>query len=133
MCGVKCSIITVSYNSSKTIEKTINSVLSQTYKDVEYIIVDGASSDGTVEIIKEYEPLFEGRMKWISEPDNGIYFAMNKGIQMAKGELIGIINSDDWYENDAVEKIVYGWSDAGKKPLSVLHGKTYAYGKDGNL
>lgn len=99
------SIITISYNSEKTIEQTIKSVLDQTNKDYEYIIVDGASSDGTLNIVKKYESLFEGRMKWQSEPDKGIYNAMNKGIQRASGSIIGIVNSDDWLEHDALETI----------------------------
>jgi glycosyltransferase involved in cell wall biosynthesis len=100
------SIITVSYNSSKTIEKTIKSVLNQTYDNIEYIIIDGNSSDGTKDIIKMYESKFEGRMKWISEEDNGIYDAMNKGINMASGKWVGIINSDDWYHYDAITNVV---------------------------
>ena len=99
------SIITVCFNSEKTIERTIKSVLDQSYQDYEYILVDGASSDRTLEIIHQHEPLFQGRMKLISEPDKGIYDAMNKGIQAASGELIGIVNSDDYYEKDALEKI----------------------------
>ena len=77
------SIITATYNSAKTVRDTFESVLGQTYKDIEYIVVDGASKDETVAIIKEYEPRFEGRMRWVSEPDKGIYDAMNKGLQMA--------------------------------------------------
>lgn len=130
----KVSIITVCYNSSMTIRRTFDSVLNQTYADIEYIVVDGASTDGTIEIIKEYEPLFEGRMCWISEKDNGIYDAMNKGISMAEGELIGIINSDDYYEPDAVEcmvnamtgdkyQILYGemrtWKDGEEESISI--------------
>ena len=84
------SIVTVSYNSAKTIERTIKSVLNQTYKNFEYIIVDGASTDVTIDIVKNFEPLFEGRMKWQSEPDKGIYNAMNKGIQRATGTIVGI-------------------------------------------
>ena len=103
---VKVSIITVCFNSGKTISRTIEHVLRQTYPNIEYLIIDGGSKDNTVEIIKRYECLFEGRLKWVSEPDNGIYDAMNKGIKMASGELIGISNSDDWLENDAVEKII---------------------------
>jgi len=99
------SIITISFNSEKTIERTIQSVLAQTYKDYEYIIVDGASKDGTLDIIKKFEPLFEGRMKWKSEPDKGIYNAMNKGIERSLGTIIGIVNSDDWLEPDALEKV----------------------------
>ena len=97
------SIITISFNSEKTIERTIKSVLAQTCKDYEYIIVDGASKDGTLDIIKKYEPLFGGRLKWKSEPDKGIYNAMNKGIERSKGDIIGIVNSDDWLEPNALE------------------------------
>ena len=103
---MKVSIITISYNSEKTIERTLHSVLKQTYKNYEYIVVDGASKDKTLDLVKEYEPLFEGRMKWESEPDKGIYDAMNKGIERSTGTLIGIVNSDDWLEPDAIEQIV---------------------------
>lgn len=96
------SIITVSFNSVKTIEKTIISVLNQTYRNVEYIIIDGGSTDGTVDIIKKYSD----RIKyWISKPDKGISDAFNKGIMSSHGEIIGIINSDDWYELDAIQTI----------------------------
>jgi glycosyltransferase involved in cell wall biosynthesis len=116
-----CSIITVCYNSEKTIKRTIESVLNQTYSNIEYIIIDGASTDKTVDIIKEYEPKFQGRMKWISEPDGGIYFAMNKGILKANGELIGIINSDDYYEYDAVEVMMGAITDS---PYQIVYGFT---------
>lgn len=99
------SIITPCFNSENTIRDTIESVLNQTYKNIEYIIVDGGSTDSTVSIIKEYYPAFEGRMRYVSEKDKGVYDAMNKGIKMSKGALIGIINSDDYYETDAVESI----------------------------
>ena len=99
---MKFSIITICYNSEKTIERTIKSVLAQTYKNYEYIIVDGASKDGTLEIVKRFELQFDGRLKWKSEPDKGIYDAMNKGINMATGDVIGIVNSDDWLEADAM-------------------------------
>lgn len=104
------SIITVCLNSEKTIERTIKSVLEQSCQDYEYILVDGASSDRTLEIIQRYEPLFQGKMKVISEPDQGIYDAMNKGIRAASGELIGIVNSDDYYEKDALEKIAQAYT-----------------------
>lgn len=104
---MKFSIITVTYNSSSTLRDTIQSVLAQTYYDIEYIIIDGFSSDNTVDVIKEYEPLFKGHMRWISEKDSGLYDAMNKGIQMATGDIIGIINSDDYYvDNDVVKNVV---------------------------
>lgn len=99
------SIVTIAYNSELTIERTIKSVLSQSYKNYEYIIVDGASKDGTLDIVKKYEPLFEGRLKWKSEPDNGIYNAMNKGIERSTGEYIGIVNSDDWLDDNALNNI----------------------------
>lgn len=102
------SIITVCFNSAKTIRQTIESVLNQTYTNIEYILVDGKSTDNTMDIIQEYEPKFAEKgiiYRWISEPDNGIYDAMNKGIKMATGEWIGIINSDDWYESDNCEII----------------------------
>lgn len=114
-----CSIITVCFNSEKTIEKTIESVLNQTYKNIEYLIIDGKSTDRTMEIVKKYEPLFEGRMKCVSEPDKGIYDAMNKGIRMASGKLIGIINSDDYYEPTAVEDMVSAMSD---ESYQILYG-----------
>lgn len=100
------SIITVCYNSADTIEDTIKSVLEQTYRNIEYIIVDGKSTDQTISLVKKYELLSGGRLFYISEKDEGIYDAMNKGIEMARGELIGIINSDDYYERDAVENMV---------------------------
>lgn len=100
------SIITVCYNSETTIEQTIQSVLHQTYSDIEYILVDGQSQDNTLNIIKKYETAFKGRMKWSSEKDQGIYDAINKGIQQAQGEIIGIIHSNDWYEANTVEHIV---------------------------
>lgn len=104
---MKISMITVCYNSSKTIEDTLKSVLSQKYKDYEYIIVDGKSKDNTLDIIKEYESKFKGRLKYISEKDSGLYDAMNKGIKMATGDIIGIINSDDVIaSSDVFEKVV---------------------------
>jgi glycosyltransferase len=98
---MKVSIITVSYNSAKTIEDAIKSVLSQNYQDIEYIIIDGGSIDGTIEIVKKYRDKIA---KFISEPDKGIYDAMNKGIKLAKGDIVGILNSDDFYADDNVIK-----------------------------
>ncbi len=121
---IKVSIITVCYNSEKTIEKTIKSVLGQTYDNIEYIIVDGASSDGTMDIVSSYRDSFGDRMTVISEPDDGIYYAMNKGIERSAGELIGIINSDDWYEADAVEKVVEAYNEHHENPLTVYYGLT---------
>ena len=104
------TIISVAFNSEKTIAKAIESVLNQTYNNIEYIIVDGASSDGTVAVANSYKDAFQktqGKtLTVISEKDNGMYDALNKGISMAGGEIIGNINTDDWYEVDAVEKMV---------------------------
>lgn len=103
------SIITVTYNSEKTLRHTIESVLAQTYTKIEYWIIDGASSDHTVEIAEAYRPKLQAkgiRYHILSEPDNGIYDAMNKGIRHATGEIIGIINSDDRYEPEAVQTAV---------------------------
>lgn len=102
-CKYKVSIITAVYNGAKTIEQTIQSVLGQTYTNIEYIIIDGGSYDGTQQIVKKYE---NSIAHFISESDNGIYDAMNKGIRYATGDIIGIINSDDWYASDAVENVV---------------------------
>lgn len=122
------SIITVCFNSEKTIERTMKSVLNQSYMDYEYILVDGASTDRTLEIIHRYESLFQGRLKLISEPDQGIYDAMNKGIRASRGELIGIVNSDDYYEPDALDKIAkayqgYDYTIIYGLVRSVLDGK----------
>lgn len=104
---MKFSLITVTFNSAATLRDTICSVLSQTYQDIEYIIVDGKSADSTLEIIREYEPHFNGKMRWISEKDSGLYDAMNKGFRMATGDVIGIINSDDLLaEPTAIEKVM---------------------------
>ena len=103
------SIITVCFNSSGTIKDTIDSVLNQTYSNIEYIIIDGNSTDNTVDIMKSYQQKFKEKgfsYTWISEPDKGIYDAMNKGILMANGEIIGILNSDDWYSIDAISEVV---------------------------
>lgn len=103
---MKISIVTATYNSAATIKDTFNSVIAQTYNDIEYIVVDGLSKDNTLDIIKEYEPLFDGRMRWISEKDKGLYDAMNKGIAMATGDVIGILNSDDFYTSTDILQLV---------------------------
>lgn len=96
---MKVSIITISFNSAATLEDTIRSVLSQDYPDLEYIIVDGNSTDGTLDIVKRYQSSIA---QFISEPDKGIYDGMNKGLKMATGDIIGILNSDDMYEDSRV-------------------------------
>lgn len=103
---MKISIITVTYNSAATVRDTIKSVLKQEYQDYEYLVIDGGSKDNTVDIIKEYEPKFGGRMRWISEKDKGMYDGINKGIRMAAGDVVGIINSDDFYHRTDIFTII---------------------------
>lgn len=100
---MKISIVTVCFNSEATIRDTIESVLSQSYPDIEYIIVDGASGDGTMSIVEEYGNKIA---KVVSEPDRGIYDAMNKGIGLATGDVIGILNSDDFFEHSSIIEYV---------------------------
>ena len=128
---MKISIITATYNSARTVRDTIESVLRQSYADYEYIVVDGASKDNTVDIIREYEPRFEGRMRWISEFDKGIYDAMNKGIAMATGDVVGILNSDDFFTSDS---IVEGVSEEFRKDaaLDAIYGDIH-FVKDEDL
>ena len=102
--SLKVSIITVVLNNVQHIENCINSVLNQTYGNIEYIIIDGGSTDGTIDLIKKYEKQIS---RWVSEPDRGIYDAMNKGIMKSSGDIIGILNSDDMYADEKViEKVV---------------------------
>lgn len=103
---MKISIITATYNSEKTISDTLESVLKQTYGNYEHIIVDGLSNDNTMKIVKSYEEKYNGKLKYISQKDSGLYDAMNKGIKMATGDVIGILNSDDMYANENVLKTI---------------------------
>ncbi len=103
---MKISVVTVTFNSAKTVRDTIESVLKQEYKDYDYLVIDGGSKDNTVDIIREYEPKFEGRLRWISEKDNGMYDGINKGIRMATGDVVGIINSDDFYYRTDIFQII---------------------------
>lgn len=103
------TIITVSFNSASTIRDTLDSVLNQTYSGLQYVVIDGGSSDGTMEIVRSYASAFERKgidFEYVSESDRGIYDAMNKGISRSRGSLIGVLNSDDWYETDTVAKVV---------------------------
>ena len=104
--AIKISVITVTFNSGATVRDTIESVLWQEYQNYEYLVIDGGSKDNTVDIIKEYEPKFEGKMLWISEKDKGMYDGINKGIRMATGDVVGIINSDDFYHRTDIFSII---------------------------
>ena len=122
----KISIITVVKNSSSTIEKTINSVLAQEYNNLEYIVIDGGSNDGTIDIIKKYRDKID---KLIIENDNGIWDAMNKGLKIAKGDIVGFLNSDDTYNQNTL-KIVNNYFNNFKidflfgsvKKYKIMHG-----------
>lgn len=144
---MKISIITVTYNSAATVEQTINSVLSQNYQDVEYIIVDGGSTDNTLQIIGKYKDKIS---KIISEKDNGLYDALNKGLEFVSGDVVGILHSDDFYidntilekyantfiknnseavysdlfyvDKDDTNKVIRKWKSGNHKPNSFLHG-----------
>jgi glycosyltransferase involved in cell wall biosynthesis len=108
---MKISIITITYNSEKTLDDTIKSVLSQTYDDIEYIIVDGNSKDSTLDIVKSYGDKIS---KHISEKDNGIYDAMNKGLALATGDIVGILNSDDvYFDKYAIESVINKFEESG--------------------
>jgi len=106
---MKISIITTSFNSEKTIEDTIKSVLNQSYSNIEYIIVDGGSKDDTLDIVNKYKNKIS---RVISEKDDGIFDAMNKGVKLATGDIVGILNSDDFYvDNYVLESIVYNFQE----------------------
>ena len=132
------TIITINRNNIAGLDKTMQSVLNQTNKVFEYIVVDGASSDGSIDVIRKYADLFDFRMKWISEPDKGIYNAMNKGIRLASGRYIQFLNSGDCIASkDVVEKmynalesneyphILYG-NMLKDKPYGILRDKCFA-------
>lgn len=124
------TVITVSYNSERTIERTIKSVLNQSYKNYEYWIIDGASSDNTIKIVEKYSKRFKGRLHFISEPDNGMYCAMNKGIKNSRGEIIGILNSDDYYDKDCLKNVVAKYIDENY-PLLVINGNMVRVQRNG--
>ena len=127
------SIITICYNSETVIRKTIESVLAQTYDRIEYLIIDGASHDNTVAIAEEYKESFQQRgfsYCISSEPDKGIYDAMNKGILKSTGDLIGMINSGDWYEPDAVETAVSAYE---KEKYELFYADINLIKENGNV
>ena len=110
------SVITVVLNGEKHLEQTIKSVLAQTYDNIEYIIIDGQSKDNTLDIVKKYETKID---YWLSEKDGGIYYAMNKGIAHANGDIIGILNADDFYSPDTILNVVNVFL---KTNADVFHG-----------
>lgn len=127
------SIITVCYNSERTIERTIKSIFEQSYLNYEYIIVDGGSTDHTLDIVQKYEPLFMGRMKWKSEHDKGIYDAFNKGIKLANGIYIWIVNSDDYIQENILGRIANNINLYAYDNLPIIVGKMNFRDKEGHI
>lgn len=125
---MKISIITPTYNSATTLARTMDSVLIQNYPDLEYIIIDGASTDSTKETVVRYQDKLN--IKFISEPDKGIYDAMNKGIRLASGDIIGILNSDDFYDNSEVLQNVAGTFE--DTAVDAVYGDIKYFGSDVN-
>jgi len=123
---IKISIITITYNSEKTLEQTILSVINQDYENIEYIIIDGGSTDGTINLIKKYQPKIS---YWHSEKDKGIADAMNKGIAAATGDIIGIIHSDDFYEPNAFKQVAECFKNTN---ADIICGNLQMW-KNGNL
>ena len=123
------TIITVCFNSEMTIERTIQSVLNQTCQDYEYIIIDGVSTDGTMDIVRKYEPLFQGRMRWISEKDQGIYDAMNQAVEEAKGRFVFFLNCGDWFMDEQVladmHDRIAGHEQTGTERSAIYYGNVY--------
>lgn len=126
------SIITVCFNSEKTIKKTLDSVLRQTYQNYEYIIIDGKSTDDTMKIVESYLPLFDGKLRYISEKDTGIYNAMNKGINLCKGKVIGILNSDDYYSINTLQLVAEKYQKE-KYPFIIINGDMERVDKNDNV
>ena len=128
---MKISLVTVTINSAATIRDTIESVLKQKYADYEYLVIDGGSQDATIDLVREYEPRFRGRMRWMSERDKGMYDGINKGIRMATGDVVGIINSDDFYHRTDIFAVI---ADAftQNKEIEAIYGDV-RFVKPGNL
>lgn len=126
---MKLSVITINRNNAAGLEKTMASVAAQSFKELEYIVIDGASTDGSVEVVKKIAPEFD-HLKWISEPDSGIYNAMNKGIRMASGDYIQILNSGDCLAgNDVTERMLIELEKAGNP--SIFYGNMIKCFPDG--
>jgi glycosyltransferase involved in cell wall biosynthesis len=123
----KVSLITVTYNASRVLEPTIRSIISQTFTDYEYIIIDGGSTDGTVGIIKKYEPHIR---YWVSEPDKGLYDAMNKGLQAARGEYVWFMNAgDEVYEKETLTRLFL----QGEKEADIYYGDALFFTQTGEI
>lgn len=128
---MKITIITATKNNAATLEKTIKSVVNQTFDNIEYIIVDGVSSDGSLNIIKKWVSLYPEKIRYISEPDNGVYNALNKGIAMSSGDIIGILHGNDYFSsNEVVERVATIMAD---KNIPFVYGDIHYIGKGGEM
>lgn len=124
---MKITVITVCLNSIDTIERAIKSVIGQKYSDLEYIVIDGGSTDGTLDVLNQYNSFID---RWISEPDSGIFDAMNKGIELSTGDVIAFLNSDDWYEEDALNIVENAFM---KGDFDCICFDNYVVKEDGNI
>lgn len=126
----KLSIITITYNAEKTLERTLKSLYEQSYAEIEHIIVDGKSTDKTLDLIHKYQ---NNKMKWISEPDNGLYYAMNKGVKMSTGDYICFLNAGDtFFANTTIEEIMHSANDLAQSP-DIIYGETAIVNKNGTF
>ena len=121
------SIVTVVYNGAATLERTIKSVLDQGYGNIEYIVVDGGSTDSTLDLLQKYDDRLD---LWVSERDKGIYDAMNKGVALCTGEWVALINADDWYEPDTVARVVQAAKD--RPDINIVHGDIWIHYPNGH-
>ncbi len=122
------SIITVVYNGAPHLEQAINSILGQSYSNIEYVIIDGGSFDESLEIIKRYDEFID---YWIAEPDKGIYDALNKGLSLVKGDVIGLLSADDYYEPDALLLVANAFAYAGEP--GIFYGNSHILQEDLDL
>lgn len=134
---MRLTILTINLNNASGLEKTMRSVLTQSFKAFDYIVIDGASTDGSIDVIKHFEPKFDGRLKWVSEPDSGIYNAMNKGLHMATGDYIQILNSGDTLASqDVTERMLAEvqriTKSEGKIP-DIVYGNMTKVDSDGKI
>lgn len=128
---MKITVVTVCRNSAATLRDTLESVLEQSWTGYEYLVIDGGSSDGTRDMLQGFEERFQGRLNWISEPDNGIYDAMNKGVRMSSGDVIGFLNADDYYrDNGVLESLAGAFSRHG---TDAVHGNLHYINGDRNI
>lgn len=120
---MKLTLITACWNGAAVLKTALDSVLAQTETDYEYWVIDGGSTDGTLDLLKAYQPRFNGLMQWISEPDKGMYDALNKGISRAKGEFIGILNADDYLDGaDVLTRVFQAFKRADDEKCDCVFG-----------